>query len=1236
MDRAAAPPASAFITRWKKASGSELANAQLFVTELCELLALPRPEPASDDVRDNAYVFERRVQLKHGDGSESEGRIDCYRRAAFVLESKKIKAGVATKGFDEALLRARSQAEGYARALPAGEGRPPFLIVVDVGHVIELYSEFSRSGATYTPFPDPRSHRIRLDDLAREDLRERLRQVWLAPDALDPAKISAQVTREVAAELAVIARALEAARHPPELVAGFLTRCLFTFFAEDVGLLPAKAFAKLLAELAKAPEQFVPLVGELWQAMDSGRFSAAIRAEVKRFNGKLFKQPAQGELVLPLNREQIERLHKCATRKWNEVEPAIIGTLLERALDPRERHKLGAHYTPRAYVERLVLPTVIEPLRADWAIAQAAALTLLKEGKAKEAEGHLRRFHHALCSVRVLDPACGSGNFLYVTLEHLKRLEGEVLNQLAGFSGGDQVEIDLDARRAVASLGMTVDPHQLLGIELNPKAAAMAELVLWIGYLQWHFRTRGHAEPPLPVLKDYGNIECRDAVLAYDAVDFVVDQHGVPVTRWDGRTMKPHPVTGEDVPDEAARMPLERYVNPRQAAWPAADFVVGNPPFIGASTLRRALGDGYVEALRQVWDAVPESADFVMVWWHHAAKLTQRGALRQFGFITTNSLRQTFNRRVVEAALAATDHPSPAIGLLRTGLGQSSVGPTALPQGERALSLVFAIPDHPWVDSTDGAAVRIAMTVAARDAGMGRLNEVIDEQEAADESIAVTLRERLGQINPDLSLGANLTASRSLIANSGLSYRGVTLMGSGFWVSPGDPLVTAEPAALKPLRNGKDIVDSPRGCYAIDFFGLNLEEARSQFPQSFQRVVDCVRPERMQSQRASYREKWWQFAEARPDLRKAIEDLPRYIATAMTAKHRTFVFVKSGVLPDQGLIAIGQRDAMTFGVLSSRVHVLWSLSSGGKLGVGNDPRYNNSRCFDPFPFPTATPDQQARIAKLAEAIDAHRKRQQAAHEDVTLTGIYNVLERLRTLSLAKSLTPTPLPGGEGLDAATTSASAAPPLASPPGRGRRGAPGEGLSPKERSLHEHGLVSVLASLHDELDTCVLEAYGWSDLAPALVGKPGGTLPLDDPDEAQAAAQAELLTRLVALNAERASEEARGLVRWLRPEFQNPLGVKASTSEQIEADLGNVLTPGRSPGGRGEKRPWPGELPAQVRAVADVLAAARGPLSIEQIAACFNGRGTWKVRLPQLLETLTAIGQARVTDAGYLAAR
>jgi hypothetical protein len=597
---AAPAPIDAFIARWSAAGGAERANYQLFLTELCVLLELPGPAPAREDTRDNAYVFERRVVFKHGDGTESNGFIDLYRRGAFVCEAKKVRKDEG-KAFDDALLRARGQAEQYARALPAGEGRPPFVLAVDVGNVIELYAEFTRSGANYTPYPDPQSHRIRLNDLREEAVRERLRAIWLDPVSLDPSRRSAKVTREVAERLAEVARVLEAAGYSAQQVASFLSRCLFSMFAEDVGLLPKRAFVDLLESLKGNTAQFVPLVGELWKAMDRGEFSVAVRADLLKFNGKLFKNPE----VLPLNRDQIDLLLAAAKANWREVEPAIFGTLLERALDPEERHSLGAHYTPRAYVERLVLPTIVEPLRADWQNVQGAALVLAGEGKLKEAQEAVRAYLHQLTHVRVLDPACGSGNFLYVTLEHLKRLEGEVLNQLDEF-GDSQGRLDL--------AGVSVDPHQLLGIELNPRAAEIAEMVLWIGYLQWHFRTRGNVMPPQPVLKDFHNIECRDAVLAYDRVEFVTDDKGVPVTRWDGKAYKKHPVTGEDVPDDKAQIPQERYVNPRKAAWPEADFVVGNPPYLGARTIRAALGDGYLHAVRSAYGDLPEHVDYVMYW----------------------------------------------------------------------------------------------------------------------------------------------------------------------------------------------------------------------------------------------------------------------------------------------------------------------------------------------------------------------------------------------------------------------------------------------------------------------------------------------------------------------------------------------------------------------------------------------------------------------------------------------
>jgi hypothetical protein len=303
-----------FIAKWRCVTASELSTAQSFALDLCHLLGVELPHP---DI-EQQYMFERSVTFVHGDGSNSAGRIDLYKRGCFALEAKKLKAPTHTKNFDDALLRARSQAEQYARALPAAEGRPPFLIVLDVGNRIELYSEFSRSGATYTPFPDPRSHRIALADLRHEAIRDRLRKVWTDPLSLDPSRESARVTREIAARLAALARSLEAAGHPPESVAQFLMRCLFTMFAEDVKLLPADSFRDLLLKYADQPDTAMRMLANLWRDMDVGGFSAAIASDVLRFNGKLFKQPD----TLPLTREQVALLIEAAKAKWEHVEPA--------------------------------------------------------------------------------------------------------------------------------------------------------------------------------------------------------------------------------------------------------------------------------------------------------------------------------------------------------------------------------------------------------------------------------------------------------------------------------------------------------------------------------------------------------------------------------------------------------------------------------------------------------------------------------------------------------------------------------------------------------------------------------------------------------------------------------------------------------------------------------------------------------------------------------------------------
>jgi len=1264
-ETATATAAQAFITKWRGITASELATAQSFVIELCALLGVAPP------AHEPHYQFERPITFRHGDGSSSAGRVDCYKRGHFVWESKKLKVGIAaqtsgsapTKAFDDALLKARQQAEDYARALPASEGRPPFVVVVDVGHVIELYAEFTRSGATYTPFPDPRSHRIRLSQLADPAIRARLQALWTDPLSLDPSRISAKVTRQVAAELAGLAKSLEAAGHAPHAVAGFLTRCLFSMFAEDVGLLPNApqpvrgepvealgSFAHLLKTYREQPATLAQMLKVFWAGMDAGGFNAAIAADVLRFNGKLFKGAGLDGYVLPLNAAQIDGLLRAASANWREVEPAIFGTLLERALDPAERHALGAHYTPRAYVERLVLPTVVEPLRADWAHAQAAAVLLAREAselegkkrdaKLAEARTEIKRFHHQLCTTRVLDPACGSGNFLYVTLEHLKRLEGEVINQLEAL-GMDTDEVRQDT---LAMEGETVTLQQLRGIELNERAAALAELVLWIGWLQWQVRTRGLASVAEPVVHDYRNIEHRDAVLAFDSQAPALDASGKTITRWDGTTFKTHPVTGEAVPDEAAQVVQWRYENPRQAEWPAADFIVGNPPFIGAGAMRAALGDGYATTLRAAWPDVPESADFVMYWWHHAACLVRAGAARRFGFITTNSLRQTFNRRVIEAHLSAPKNP---------------------------LTLAFAIPDHPWVDGAGNADVRIAMSVCERsdDASFyglypedsmyepegdslfgpsGVLVTVLAENPLQSGEVECQFDRRLGMIHANLTCGPNVGSAKPLLANAGVSSPGVKLHGAGFIVT------RAEAAALglgalpglerhiREYRNGRDLNATSRDVLVIDAFGLSADELRQRFPAVYQWLLERVKPERDQNNRAVYRDNWWLFGEPRKDLRPALVGLPRYIATVETSKHRSFQFLDTSVLPDNMLIAIASDDAALLGVLSSQVHGEWALALGGRLGVGNDPRYNKTRCFETFPFPHEdtglTPEITERIRSLAEQIDAHRKARQAAHASVTLTGLYNVLDALR----------------------------------------RGAP---LSVKEKLQHEQGLVSVLQSLHDELDAAVLQAYGWSDLGP--VPWRGET--------ARAAWTETLLERLVALNARRSAEEAGtwpgspsgGLVRWLRPDFQDPARRAAAAAEAAEAvatasppaaplpqqsaldgvetqaeashaaaqaaaaasanaeateaeqrALGDAAsqTSATTATSAATAQPWPPTLPEQVRAIAQLLAASPTPLPLPTIEAAFKGKGPWKKSLPRLLDTLEALGRARQEGGGW----
>ncbi len=985
---------------------------------------------------------------------------------------------------------------------------------MDVGHSIELYADFSLTGKAYLPFPDPRTFRILLDQLAQPHIQERLRTIWLDPLSLDPARETARVTREVAGKLAILARNLEL-QHSPKAVAEFLTRCIFTSFAEDVKLLPERGWLSLLQSLRDDVGNFPPMAEALWQTMNDGGFSPILRAHVLKFNGGLFESTK----ALPLTRDQLGLLIEAADSRWRDVEPAIFGTLLERALDPDERHALGAHYTPRAYVERLVIPTLVEPLRDDWRNALAVITQQINSGDSAAAIETAQEFHRKLCSTRVLDPACGSGNFLYVALEHMKRLEGEVLETLRSLG---------ETQQALEHTGLTVDPHQLLGIELNPRAAVIADLVLWIGYLQWHFRTRGDAQPPIPVIRNFHNIVELDALLEYDEVVPALDAKGRATTEWDRVTFKQHPVTGRKVPDLGSRKPIFSYVNAKKRAWPQSDFIVGNPPFIGkGERLLKDLGEGYVQALRRAYKGVvPDGSDFVMYWWQKAAASVVLKSTRRAGLISTNSISQKFNSRVIASALSG-EHPG---------------------------HLAFAIPDHPWIDSKDGAAVRIAMTVIASEVGEGVLETVTAEVHSDCEPglIDVSLDEHLGLIHRNLSIGVNVTAALPLQANAAVAGTGLILGSRGFVLSATDLNSLKRPLQLThPLYTGTDVTERFRNFWVVDTHGLTEKEFRSASPELYQLISDRVRPDRNANRDEKLQDQWWLFRRSNQQIRSAIAGLSRFIVTPETSKHRFFVFLDQQIAPEHGLVVFGFEDGFHHGILSSAIHLTWSSHAGGTLE--DRPRYNKTVCFDPFPFPDCTEAQRNAVRDLADRLDAHRKRQQELHPWLTLTGMYNVLEKLRS-------------------------------------------GETFTDEDRNIYEAGLVGILRLLHDELDAAVFDSYGWSR-----------TLTTE-----------QILEKLVALNAERHAEEAGGLVRWLRPEFQAPNALPT------QATLGGLL-PAEAATAKLRKQPWPGTLTDQVRAIKDSLRAQ--PLQTpQQIASGFKPAS--RTRVTEILETLTALGQTRLS--------
>jgi len=746
----------------------------------------------------------------------------------------------------------------------------------------------------------------------------------------------------------------------------------------------------------------------------------------------------------------------------------------------------------------------------------------------------LENFLKELREIKILDPACGTGNFLYVTMDLMKELESEVLARLAEVSGRDQLRLDFEQ----------INPSQFLGIEINPRAAAIADLVVWIGYLQWHFRRFGDVPPIEPVLRAYHNIENRDAVLAYDGVEPDIDpKTGKVRTRWGGRTMI-HPVTGKAVPDPSDQKVIYRYLNPRPAEWPAADYIISNPPFIGTKRMKDFLGEGYTSTLRNVIKEVPDSSDFVIYWWHKSANLVQQKKVLRFGLISTNSITQSFNRKTVEQYL----------------------------KSENPISIDFAIPDHPWIDSSDGANVRIAMVVASAGDHIGNLFIVFSEENLLDGYFKVELIKSTGKIHANLSAGAATSQVKVLQSNANISGMGVALHGSGFKLDPETASHYRKYGSnvIRPYVGGRDLLHAAKEGYVIDFSGLSENEARQSNPVAFQHVIDHVKPERDQNRRESIRRLWWRFGWERPLLRMALVGLPRYITTVETAKYRIFQFVPEEYLPDHKNVVIALSDSYYLGIFSSTSHVTWAIAAGGKLE--DRPVYSKTTCFDPFPFPDPDDRLKQEIRELGDRLDAHRKTVQANHPDITITGMYNLLEKIRNR-------------------------------------------QPLTDKDREFNQRALVSTLKQIHDDLDRAVFHAYGWDDLIPQWERAHGGA-PL--PEEPTNSLDEQILERLVKLNADRAEEERNGHIRWLRPDYQAP-GQTTPTGQQtdlpIEIESTEPATASSKP------IALPKGFKERVAAVRDLFRAEGGEWTIDRAASRFSGKTT-KTKRQQIAQAIEAL--------------
>jgi len=944
---------SEFIAKWHDNQLSESAGAQAFFLDLCEVLGVKKPNDPDN------YCFERGA-TRTGAG---RGWADVWKRNCFAWENK---------GPNGDLSKALKQLMTYTLALD----NPPLLIVCNRA-LIEIHTHF-----TGTP---SEIHTIRLEDVGAPENLQKLHWVFDAPEKFRPNRTVLDVTREAAGRFADIAQSMQARGHPPDKIAHFLIQCLFSMFAEDAGLLPEKLFDRVVGKSAGSPDKLTARLGELFKSMQAG--GDFMLEDIAWFNGGLFQviEP------IPLDESEAKALLAASNMNWSHIEPSIFGTMFERGLDPAMRSQLGANYTDPGTIGKIIDPVIVRPLTAEWEAAKAIIDEAMAKyhagGKGsqaahKTAQETFLRFIERLKKFRVLDPACGSGNFLYLALRALKDLE-------------HRANLDAEALGLHRQITIETSPANVLGIEINAYAAELARVTVWIGEIQWMLKN-GYEIQRKPILAPLDHIQCRDAVLNADGTE---------------------------------------------AEWPEADVIIGNPPFLGDKKMRNELGDEYTEALRKCYaDRVPGGADLVTYWFEKARARIESSKCQRAGLVATNSIRQKRNRSALERICNSTH-------------------------------IFNAWSDEEWVNQ--GAAVRVSLVCFG------------NAQSAMLDGSTVE------SIHADLTAGNNLTEAKPLKENAGWSYFGLCLAGpfkvssatAQTWLRLPNPHGKPNSEVLKPIYNGSDITRRWAGNWVIDF-ALMDEQQAALYEAPFAYVVEKVKSVRANNREVIRVEKWWRHGRPRPELRAKLVGLRRYIATPETAKHRIFTWLPISIAPEHKLIVVPRHDGATLGILSSRFHVLWATRSGGHLGVGNDPVYSSTRCFETFPFPEGvTPNlapadysnpAAAEIATAAQELNKLREHWLNPPEWV---------DWVRTSEEEKAgypLRPVAKPG-----------------------------------HENDLKKHTLTNLynarpawLDNAHKTLDAAVAKAYDWNDYAPGMS------------DE-------EILRRLLELNQRRVSSKGVSLL-------------------------------------------------------------------------------------------------------------